>query len=231
VEGLVNYSIPWETQFPQGEFNIIFIIFFIILAILFIHLIFRWYRIYSRKQPALSSKEPEIKLKKIPTPKFKLMVGGTYLVLERSESETGQGFKIFKDILRSDASGLLITRTYPEKVLKKYGLGKLPVIWLSRSKSKNSITPTNLGNIVEEIKEYFSKSKNLIVMFDGLEYLTVHNDFDRVLKFLHSLEDEIAVHNSRLIISLNPKTLAEDKIALLSKEMKVLNLNQKGAAS
>lgn len=159
------------------------------------------------------------------------MVGGTYLVLESTEAETGQGFKIFKDILRSDTSGLLITRTYPEKVLKKYSLGKLPVIWLSRSKSKNSITPTNLGNIVEEIKEYSGKSENLIVMFDGLEYLTVHNDFDRVLKFLHSLEDEIAVHNSRLIISLNPKTLAEDKIALLSKQMKVLNLNQKGTAS
>jgi archaellum biogenesis ATPase FlaH len=60
-------------------------------------------------------------------------------------------------------------------------------------------------------------------MFDGLEYLIVHNDFDRVLKFLHSLRDEIAVQNSRLIISLNPKTLTGKKVALLSKDLRVLN--------
>ncbi len=228
VEPLAIYLNSDTNDYLQNEINIIIIIFFIILIILFVHLIFRWLRVYSRGQPSSSKpKQPEIKLKKIPTPKFKLMVGGTYLVFERTEKELGQGFKIFKDILRTGTPGLVITRTFPEKIQKKYTLSNTPVIWLSRSKNKHSIAPTNLGTIVEEIKDFAAVHKNSIIMFDGLEYLTVHNDFGRVLKFLHSLEDEIAVHESRLVISLNPTTLNDKKIALLSKEMKVLNLDKK----
>jgi hypothetical protein len=225
----VIYSNNLSNGYPQEEINIIIIIFAIVLIVLFIHLIFRLFRIYSRGKPKTSNPEiPEVKLKKIPTPKFKLMAGGIYLVLERTEEEADQGFKIFKDILRSgDSKGLLISRTYPEKILKKLKLGKIPVLWLSRSDKKNSISPTNLGAILEELKDFAKRNENSIIMFDGLEYLTVHNKFERVLKFIHSLEDEIAVHGSRLIISLNPTTLPNKKVALLSKEMKVLNINGK----
>ena len=225
---LVNYINLNNNSSPQPELNIIIIIFFVILIVLFLHLIFRWFRIYSKGRAGVSQpKEPEIKLKKIPTPKFKLMVGGIYLVLEHSDNEAGSGLKIFKDILRTGSPGLLITRTFPEKVVKKYKLGDIPVVWLSRSNKKNSLSPTNLGAIVEELKDFAKQNKDSIIMFDGLEYLTVHNEFDRVLKFVHSLEDEIAMHESRLIISLNPSTLPKKKVALLSKEMRVLNTYRK----
>jgi len=145
------------------------------------------------------------------------------MVLESTEDQSGLGFRTFKDELRSGDPGLLITRTFPDKIVKKYALGKLPVIWLSRSKKTNSVTPTNLGTIVEETKDFASPHENSVVMLDGLEYLTVHNEFERVLKFLHSLQDEIAVNNSRLIIPVNPKALTKKKLAQLSNEIKILN--------
>jgi hypothetical protein len=225
VKQLLIYDNSGSTLNLSPELTLILIIFFIVLILLFIHLILRWYNVYNKNQQLTKPQEPEVTLKKIPSPKFKLMVGGTYLVLERTDDDAGSGFKIFKDILRTGASGLIVTRTLPGKVIKKYQLGDLPSIWLSRSKEKgkNTITPTNLGIIVDEIKEFTSHQDNTIIMFDGLEYLIVHNDFDRVLKFLHSLRDEIAVQNSRLIISLNPKTLTGKKVALLSKDLRVLN--------
>lgn len=230
VERLLITLITSKNTSPQPELNILILAFLIILIVLFLHLVFRWFRIYRKKLPSNGKiKEPEITLKKIPTPKFKLMVGSSYLVLERTEADVGQGFKIFKDILRTGSPGLVITRIYPEKIVKKFNLGGIPVIWLSRSKNKHSVSPTNLGAIVEEIKEFMSKQKESIIMFDGLEYLAIHNEFDRVLKFLHSLQDEVAVHNSRMITSLNPSTLGKKDIALLSKEMKVLNIDQKKA--
>jgi len=185
VERLLITLITSKNTSPQPELNILILAFLIILIVLFLHLVFRWFRIYRKKLPSNGKiKEPEITLKKIPTPKFKLMVGN---------------------------------------------LGGIPVIWLSRSKNKHSVSPTNLGAIVEEIKEFMSKQKESIIMFDGLEYLAIHNEFDRVLKFLHSLQDEVAVHNSRMVTSLNPSTLGKKDIALLSKEMKVLNIDQKKA--
>ncbi len=216
---LIMDDLPIET-------TMIILGFFIVLIVLFIHLIFRWYNLYYRKRELTRPKEPKITLKKIATPKFKLMPGSTYMLLELTDKNMDQGFKIFKNMLQDGAPGLLITRTYPAKVKKKFALGKLPIIWLTRTKSNNSITPTNLGNIVEEIKEFTSQQDNSVVMFDGLEYLTVHNEFPRVLKFLHTLKDEIALNNARLMISLNPKTLSKKKIALMGKELKVLNPSQ-----
>ena len=231
--GILDIYLNSDSDAPfQSEIDIILIAFLIILIILFAHLILRWLRIYSKgkvKEPG--STESEVKLKKIPTPKFKLMMGGTYLVLEHSETDEGQGFRIFRDILRTGSPGLLITRTYPDKILKKFNLGSIPVLWLSRSKKQNSISPTNLGAIVEEVKDFASRYNESIIMFDGLEYLTVHNEFDRVIKFVHSIEDEIAVKKSKLIITLNPKTLPNKKVALLSKEMKVLNIEKKSKNS
>ncbi len=223
---LFGYSTAMLTNNFEAEFNWIIIIFFVILVILFFRLIYRWYNVYNKSQQLTKPMEPEVKIKKIPSPKYKLMVGGTYLVLEHSAKEVGDGFKIFKDILRTSAPGIVITRTIPDKIEKKYNLGNTPIIWLTRSKKKNTITPTNLGNIVDEVNEFITQNQNAIVMFDGLEYLIVHNDFDRVLKFLHSLKDEIAVQNARLIISLNPGTMTEDRVALLSKEFKLLSEHQ-----
>jgi hypothetical protein len=207
----------------SNEFMWVLIIFFVFIILLFAHLIYRWYRVYSHKHESAKDKEPEVTIKKIPSPKFKLMVGGTYLYLERTQKDYGQGFKIFNDILRSGEPGLVITRTIPEKIKQKYNLTNTHIIWLTRSKKKDTITPTNLGNMIEEVKEYTSHKKNSIIIFDGLEYLIVHNDFERVLKFIHSLRDEIAVNDARLIISLNPKTISKNQIALLTKEIKVLN--------
>jgi hypothetical protein len=226
VKLLYGIPITLSNDGFETEFTWIIIIFFIIFVILFFRLIYRWYNVYNKSHKLTKPTDPEIKIKKIPSPKFKLMVGGTYLVLEHTDEEVGDGFRIFKDVLRDGTSGFVITRTLPNKIEKKYNLSEVPIIWLSRSKKKNTITPTNLGNIVDEIKEFITKNQNAIVMFDGLEYLIVHNDFDRVLKFLHSLRDEIAVQNARLIISLNPGTMTEDKVALLGKELKLLSEHQ-----
>jgi two-component system cell cycle response regulator len=190
-----------------------------------VRIIYRWYSVYNKNQQLINPKEPEVKLKKIPSPKFKLMVGGTYLILGKNESELEEGFRIFRDIMRNGSPGLVVTRTMPRKVLNRYRLGELNTIWLSRSIDKNAIKPTNLGKLVDEIKEFTSRNSNTIVMFDGLEYLIVQNDFGRVLKFLQSLKDEITIQNARLIMTLNPNTLGKNKVELLKNELKVLNIH------
>ncbi len=222
-ELLMIYQNSGTSGEMSNEFTWIIIIFFIFLILLVIHIIYRWYRIYSRKQQYNLPKEPEITLKKIPSPKFKLMVGGTYLFLEKTSADQGQGFKIFKNYLGAGSPGLVITRTLPNSIKTKYNIDNSPIIWLSRSKKGNTITPTNLGKIVDEIKEFTNKNRAAIIIFDGLEYLTVHNEFERVLKFIYSVRDVVAVHDARLIFTLNPKTLAKNNIALISKEIKVLN--------
>jgi hypothetical protein len=50
----------------------------------------------------------------------------------------------------------------------------------------------------------------------------VHNDFQKVLKLVHGLNELSAIYDARLLIPLNPLTMDVDKIALLKRDLKIL---------
>jgi hypothetical protein len=66
------------------------------------------------------------------------------------------------------------------------------------------------------------ETEDSVILLDGLEYLMVHNDFSRVLKLVHGLNELAAVHQARLIIPMNPLTMDADKVALLKRDLKEL---------
>jgi len=191
---------------------------FALLAVLILYQIYRWYQVYLKSQE-YKADENKAKVLKKPLPRFQLSFGSSYLILEVKSTES---YKLFSNYISRNSKGLLITRVFPARIKKQYNLGDTPVLWLSRTQAGKAINPTNLGVLLEEAREFISVNKNTLILLDGLEYLIIENDFERVLKFINSLEDEIALHNSRLLVSVNPKVLDPEKKALLEKTMKVL---------
>jgi hypothetical protein len=189
-----------------------------LLAVLIIYIIYRWYTLYLKAQE-IKVPEGKAKVLKKPVPRYQLQYGSSYLLLETKSTES---FKLFKGYVSQGSKGLLITRLFPSRVRKQYNLGTTPVLWLSRTQAKKAINPTNLGVLLEEARDFIAENQKTLVLLDGLEYLIIENDFERVLKFINSLEDEIALHNSRLLVSVNPKVLDPERKALLEKTMKVL---------
>lgn len=216
-------------------FLILIIIFVICLFILFARIFWMWHKILKKRQKDESSEK--IVSKKL-TPKYQLMYGSSYLIVEDGTGDgLQQGFKILRANLQKGANAIVVTRTYPDKVMNKFRLDNVPMLWLSRTEGRRKdakasgadfkvIEPTKLGMLLDEIKEHIHTQDDSIVMFDGLEYLTVHNEFSRVLKFLHGLEDEIALHRSRLIVAINPKALDDKDRVLLEKEFKILSFSK-----
>ena len=198
---------------------------FALLAILILYQIYRWYRLYIHSQKYRSD-EGKAKVLKKPTPRYQLSYGSSYLMLETKSAES---YKLFSNYVSGGSKGLLITRVFPARIKKQYHLGETPVLWLSRTQTGKAINPTNLGVLLEEARDFISENTKTLVLLDGLEYLIIENDFERVLKFINSLEDEIALHNSRLVVSVNPKVMDAEKKALLEKTMKVLVDSEKPA--
>ena len=194
------------------------IIVFACLAVLILYQIYRWYQVYLQSQQ-YKPPEGQAKVLKKPVPRYQLMYGSSYLLLESSATES---FKLFSSYISRGSKGLLITRVFPARIRKQYKLGSTPILWLSRTQEKKAINPTNLGALLDEVIDFVKSNSNTLVLLDGLEYLVIENDFERVLKFVNSLEDEIAVNNSRLLISLNPNVLDPEKKAMLEKTSKVL---------
>jgi archaellum biogenesis ATPase FlaH len=59
----------------------------------------------------------------------------------------------------------------------------------------------------------------VIILLDGLEYLITNNSFATVMRLLQSLKDQVAIHQSILVIAVNPSTLESHQLNLLEKEI------------
>jgi hypothetical protein len=142
-----------------------------------------------------------------------------YLIMEDNPTKS---YSLFSELIDSGHSGLCMTRTFPGRVKSTYSFEDVSILWLSRAKDPDSILPTNLGAVLRSIKDFMEGSESGVILLDGLEYLIVHNEFPRVLKLVHILNEMAAMNNSILIIPLNPLTLDEGKIALLKRDLKSL---------
>jgi hypothetical protein len=117
---------------------------------------------------------------------------------------------------------LLISREHPEKVVEKYQLPNVNTLWLSQIEEGISIDPTNLPRLTHTVTQFIGQAPISFVLVAGLEYLIVHNGFDRVLKHLHMVNDQVMTHPSRLLVVVDPKTLDPKELSLLEREMRPL---------
>ncbi len=124
------------------------------------------------------------------------------------------------------AQGLCFAMDLPEGLRQRYLLQTTPVFWISKH-GKGSINPANLEIMAGMINEFFMKSKNPVVLLDGIEYLIVTNGFIPVLKFLHDLREGVILHDAILILPLDPATLDEKELALIERNMHPLDFSSK----
>jgi predicted hydrocarbon binding protein len=149
-----------------------------------------------------------------------LETGLAYLV---EGDDPGPAYKIFVDLLSQGKQGLCITRDFPNKVRRRYGLEKTPVLWLSNAEQDFAVEPVQLGKLYHKIEDFLKKADEPIVMISGLEYLIVQNNYHSALKFLQLVRDQIAISDSLLIATISPSTLAEKDLSLIEREMELLH--------
>jgi hypothetical protein len=142
-----------------------------------------------------------------------------YLVMEENPSIS---YGIFSELIDEGYNGLCITRTFPSRVKANYYFEGVSILWLSRARNKDSILPTNLSGVLSNVKDFMEQNENPVILLDGLEYLMVHNDFQKVLKLVHGLNELSAIYDSKLLMPLNPLTMDVDKIALLKRDLRIL---------
>lgn len=142
-----------------------------------------------------------------------------FLVLEKKPEKS---FEIFVDLVTHGISGFVVSREHPEKVKEKYKLLKTPMLWLSRTETKDAINPDDLPKLSYIIDDFTRKSTESVILLDGLEYLIIHTGFETVLKYLHELRDIITLNNSRLIMPVNKETLSSKESNMLEREFTIV---------
>jgi predicted hydrocarbon binding protein len=153
-------------------------------------------------------------------PKIDLERGYSYLI----ESEDPYaGFDVFVDHMEHGAQGMYIVREYPEKLRKRFELGSAPVIWLSNERDvKYAREPTNIPLIYSEVKSFLDNAQGGILLISGLEYLIIQNNFIKILKFIQLLNENVAIKDALLLLSVSPEALSSQDIKILERELRVL---------
>jgi hypothetical protein len=147
---------------------------------------------------------------------------GSYLVNEE-KAETVYGH--FRGLLKAGARGLAITRAHPADVAKRFHLGEIESIWLSRTADTAKAgdvaiaDPTNLVALAGAVIAFLEAGGNAAVVLEGLEYLVSLNGFGSVLRFLQTLNEKVVVKDSYLLISANADALKDQEYKLLAKGM------------
>jgi len=158
--------------------------------------------------------------------KYDLRRGLGYIVKEQKAEHS---FDIFVDQVTHNVPGLCITRQYPATVRQEWGLEETPIIWLSNQLGKVYVNPSNIGILGDTVIRFIEKADDSVVLIDGIEFLIVNNGFDKVLKMIHRITEVVMEYKSRLIISVDPRALDIREMALLERNMEIIEADASGA--
>lgn len=136
----------------------------------------------------------------------------TYLIEEKTSDKS---FKLLKTILETGETGLCVTRDYPEKVKKKYNIEDIEMIWLSNVDREDVIRPKSLEKLSLALENFIAKTGGVILL-KGLEYVITNNDFRTVLNLIQSIKDQVAVHESILLIPVDPSLMEKYQLDQLN---------------
>ena len=157
--------------------------------------------------------------------RYRLRKGYSYIL---PEDTPNQSTEIFTEYITHGHNGLLLTRMQPSRVRHMYGLRTTPILWMTNAQTdEKSVKPKDLDRMIYVIKDFIGFDTESIILLQRLDYLIIENDFNTVLKFIHSLNDVITSTKCILLVSLDPSTLTKDKMAMFMQELEDLTNAEK----
>ncbi len=146
--------------------------------------------------------------------------GVCYLVKEKKPEVS---YRLFEILMEQKIPGLVVTRQYPERVRRERGLADVRVIWLSHTPGEDFHNPTAIGTLAKVLQKFIEdNSGEGVILLDGLEFLIINNGFLQTLMFVEHVNEFVMQHKAILLLPVSPDTLEEKELALLERNIKVL---------
>jgi len=123
------------------------------------------------------------------------------------------------------AQGLCFTMRFPQEIRLAYALQTTPIFWIS-SHGPQSINPADLEAIADIAIKYLNRSRNAVILLDGIEHLIFENGPARVLRLLRDIEEHVMLQRAVLILPVNPNALDEKELALIKRNTVELQRNE-----
>jgi archaellum biogenesis ATPase FlaH len=106
----------------------------------------------------------------------------------------------------------MFTTVHPKKVLKATQLQNTELIWLSEITGEEpSIDPAKMEYEIAEKTMSFIKDHRWkgVVLIDGIELLIQYHGFEKVLQFIHNVNEVASVNESTVIANVHSKAMKD----------------------
>jgi len=146
-------------------------------------------------------------------------LGRIYLILN---PRSDRAFSIARDFLSSGQRMLCVSRYHPEIVRGMWINEDFKSIWLSERHGESNVPANQLSRLKGKIGAFLSDRGNGVVMLDGIEYLSLFNDFSKLLRFVEELNDMVMELRAILLISVDPRSFDQRSLARLRRFAEVV---------
>ncbi len=197
-----------------------------------IHLLLKWNRIRAQERERTNLNGPSVKtdgndIVKIPTPKYRLELGGCYYLFDKGSED---GYRLVKAYLARSYSGITATHFNPSGLKKRLAPLESDFVWLTRKRTNNGelavVAPTNLGFLLQELKDRIGSAKYMIYI-DCLDRCYKDNGIERTDKFLKNLKKLVSRNEAVLLMSIEAAGTNRKTRDFLHKNFKQLGKKNK----
>lgn len=144
----------------------------------------------------------------------------TYLLVDERQTKI---LEVAESVSNSQEKILFISRLHPDLIREKI-IGEITeAIWLSERPSERSVSPQQLGKLLQRISTFVKKEKSAVVFLDGLEYLSLFNDFSRLQMFVEQLNDIIMESRAILVVAVDPRLFDQRSLAKLRRFAEIVS--------
>lgn len=148
--------------------------------------------------------------------------GNLYLLQERKAERI---FTLYEMMKKAGMDVLCVSRIHPDHLMEDYTIPKDDSLWLSNTVGERNVNPLNIGILTDRLIRYFEGGGYRGILFEGLEYLSMQNDFERVLRLVNFLYESVAVTRNVLVVSVDPRAFSPKELAFLEKSAYIIEEN------
>ena len=152
-------------------------------------------------------------------PSMDIVEGRGYIV---EDPTSARSFEMFAKLISpregdGTRTGYVLSRQHPSQIRTKYILGDTPITWIASTPGESVIDPTKANLLAHGVMEFLSKSKNGIVLLDGIESIILNNDFNRSIRMLEQLNDFVMQYRGVLLVPIDPAAFDPRELAVISR--------------
>lgn len=143
-------------------------------------------------------------------PTMRVDNGNVYLI---ESTGVTRGLGMVNELTSDGTRALCILRSFPGNFQGSMN-PTVSSMWLTKTEATKIsgypvLSPSDIGRIVTETRDFMKEGEGRIVLLEGIEYLIMQTDSTNVLKFLQTLIDQAVTLNGIMLLTVYPSAMDE----------------------